>query len=265
MKTIKVKLYSINELSSEARNKALSKYVTINVEHDWYDSIYEDAEQVGLKITGFDLDRNKHATGQLILSTLEVAQNIINNHGENCNTYKTAQKFLEEHAPIFADYMDENSEHYESLEQEGKLQDLESDFKNDLLTEYANILQKEYDYLTSDEQVKETILANEYTFEADGKMNNTQPEQEQVLENTWDFVEKYYPNYSSSDEICEANDLNLILERKNSIMDEEGTELHSRYMEEFDGQICAVMNRHDKLMKEIYEEAIQNFINIQNK
>lgn len=245
MKTIKVKLYSFNELSKEAQNKALSKYVTINVEHDWYDSIYEDAEQVGLKITGFDLDRNKHATGQLILSTLEVAQNIINNHGENCNTYKTAQKFLEEHAPIFADYMDENSEHYESLEQEGKLQDLESDFKNDLLTEYANILQKEYDYLTSDEQVKETILANEYTFEADGKMNNTQPEQEQVLKTAWDFVERYHPNYSS------ANDVFFTLEL---LKKQEEKELSQDELEQL-----------DYLLKSVYEQAIENFINTQNK
>jgi len=95
--------------------------------------------------------------------------------------------------------------------------------------------------------------------------SKTQPRKFQPHDTPWDFVEEYYPNYSSSDEICEANDLNLILERKNSIMDEEGTDLHQRYISEFDGQICAVMNRHDQLMKEIYEQAIENFINSQNK
>jgi len=48
-------------------------------------------------------------------------------------------------------------------------------------------------------------------------------------------------------------------------MDEEGTDLHQRYISEFDGQICAVMNRHDQLMKDIYEQAIENFIQSQNK
>jgi len=172
MKTISINLYSFNELSSEAQNKALSKYVTINVEHDWYDSTYEDAEQVGLKITGFDLDRNKHATGKLTLHALEVAQNIINNHGENCNTYKTAQKFLEEHAPIFADYMDENSEGYESAENEDKLSDLESGFLEDLLSDYADMLQNECYYLMSDEAIIETFEDNDYTFEANGTIRN---------------------------------------------------------------------------------------------
>jgi hypothetical protein len=178
MKTISINLYSFKELSKEAQNKALSKYATINVDFDWWDSTYNDAEQVGLKITGFDLDRNKHATGQLTLNALEVAQNIINNHGENCNTYKTAQKFLEEHAPIFADYMDENSDGYESAENEGKLSDLESGFLEDLLSDYADMLQKECDYLMSKEAIIETFEANDYTFEADGKMNNAKPEQE---------------------------------------------------------------------------------------
>lgn len=245
MKTIKIKLYSFNELSSEAQNKALSKCVTINVEHDWWDSTYMDAEQVGLKITGFDLDRNKHATGQLTLNALEVAQNIINNHGEECETYKTAQKFLSEHAPIFADYMNENSEGYESAENEGKLSDLESGFLDDLLSDYADMLQKECYYLMSDESIKETFEANDYTFEQDGKMNNTQPEQEPVLKTAWDFVERYHPNYSSSDEICACSDL---------MLKEESEELSQEEMEQ-----------KEYYLKEIYEQAIENFINTQNK
>lgn len=172
MKTITINLYSFSELSSEAQNKALNKYVTINADFEWWDSTYMDAEQVGLKITGFDLDRNKHATGKLTLNALEVAQNIINNHGEDCNTYKTAQKFLEEHAPIFADYMDENSEGYESRENEGKLSDLESGFLEDLLSDYADMLQKECYQLMSREAIIETFEANEYTFEENGTLRN---------------------------------------------------------------------------------------------
>ena len=241
MKTIKIKLYSFNELSKEAQNKALSKYVTINVEQDWYESTYEDAEQVGLKITGFDLDRNKHATGQFTLNALEVAQNILNNHGENCNTHKTAQKFLSEHAPIFADYMDENSDGYESAENEDKLSDLESDFKDNLLSDYADMLQNEYHYLISDEAIIETIESNEYTFEQDGKMNNTQPEQETVLKTAWDFVERYHPNYSASYEICACIDL-MLKEESEELSQEE-------------------MVQKEYYLKEIYEQAIENFIN----
>lgn len=172
MKTISINLYSFNELSKEAQNKALCKLATINVEHEWWDSIYEDAKNIGLEITSFDIDRNRNSQGELTLNTLEVAQNIINNHGEECGTYKLSKLFLEEHAPVFADYMDENSEGYESAENEYKLSDLESGFKNDLLTEYANMLQKECDYLMSDEAIIETIEANEYTFEENGTLRN---------------------------------------------------------------------------------------------
>lgn len=172
MKTIKIKLYSFNELSKEAQNKALSKYVTINVEHDWYDSTYEDAENIGLNITSFDIDRNKHATGNLTLNALEVAANILIQHGEETETYKIATEFLAKHNPIFADYMDENSDGYESAENEDKLSDLESDFKDNLLSDYADMLQNEYHYLISDEAIIETIEANDYTFEENGTLRN---------------------------------------------------------------------------------------------
>jgi hypothetical protein len=55
-----------------------------------------------------------------------------------------------------------------------------------------------------------------------------------------------------------------IKERRDTIMNEEGTDLYNRYVTVFDGQIDAVVNEHDSLMKEIYEAAIENFINIQN-
>jgi len=172
MKTISINLYSFNELSKEAQNKALSNLATINVEHDWWDATYEDAKNIGLELTGFDLDRNKHASGKLTLSACEVAQNILNNHGDTCDTHKIATEFLDKHNPLFADYMNEESEHYESFEQEGKLQDLESDFLNDLLSEYATMLQREYEYLISDESIIETIELNDYTFEENGTLRN---------------------------------------------------------------------------------------------
>ena len=56
MKTKKIKLYSIDELSTEAREKALQKLGDINVSYDWWESVYSDASNVGLSISGFDLE-----------------------------------------------------------------------------------------------------------------------------------------------------------------------------------------------------------------
>jgi len=90
MKTIEVKIYSFDELSEEAQKKAINSHSDINVNSDWWESVYYDAKQTGLKITSFDLERNRHAKGNFILSACEVAQNILSNHGENCETFKTA-------------------------------------------------------------------------------------------------------------------------------------------------------------------------------
>jgi len=168
MRTIRTKVYSFNELSNEAQQTAINNMSDINVNHDWWTSTYEDAENIGLKITSFNLDRNRNATGEFSLSACEVAQNVFNEHGEDCETYKTAQKFIEVWQPIFDDYMDENSENYESQELENTLQEMEDDFLNSLIEDYSIILQNESEYLQSDEAIKETILANDYEFTKDG-------------------------------------------------------------------------------------------------
>jgi hypothetical protein len=169
MKTIELKIYSFDELSEEAQQTAIEKNYLINVEFDWWESTYHDAKQIGLKITSFDLDRDRHAKGKFLLSACEVAQNILNNHGENCETFKTATNFLNEWNPIFAQYMDQNSEHYESSETEGKMQDLESDFLNDILEDYSIILQNECKYLQSEEAIKETLICNDFEFLESGE------------------------------------------------------------------------------------------------
>lgn len=168
MRTVRTKVYSFNELSNEAQQKAIANLCDINVNFDWWQSTYDDASNIGLKITSFELDRNRNATGEFLLSACEVAQNIFNNHGENCETYKTAQKFIEVWQPIFDNYMDENSENYESQELENDLQQLEDNFLNELVEDYSIILQNESEYLQSDEAIKETILANDYEFTKDG-------------------------------------------------------------------------------------------------
>lgn len=170
MRIIETKVYPFAELSDEAKQKALESLAYINVEHDWWDLTYEDAKTIGLKITGFNLDQNRYAKGEFLLSACEVAQNILSNHGEDCETYKTAEKFMDEWQPVFASYMDETSEHFESSESEGKMIDLEDEFLNSLLEDYSIMLQKESEYLQSSEAIIESIEANEYEFTEDGKL-----------------------------------------------------------------------------------------------
>jgi hypothetical protein len=174
MKTVTVTLFAINELTDEVKSKVLDKFRDINVNDDWWDSIYDDAKEIGLKITSFNIDRNRHAEGKFLLAANEVAQNILNNHGENCETYKTASSFMEYWQPVFNDYihMDESSKKHESEEAEEELQEMEDSFLDSLLEDYSIMLQKQYEFLMEDEAVEETLTINEYQFLENGKRFN---------------------------------------------------------------------------------------------
>ena len=170
MRKIEINIFKFNELNEEAKQNAISNLYNINIDYNWWEFIYEDAKNIGLKITSFNLDRNRHAKGKFILNAPEVAQNILSNHGKECETYKTAESFLEVWQPIFNAYMDEESEKYESSESEDEMQELEDDFLNSLLDDYSIILQNACDYLQSDESIIDTIEANDYEFTEDGEM-----------------------------------------------------------------------------------------------
>jgi hypothetical protein len=170
IKITETKVFPFEELTDEQKDKVFNNYFDINVDLNWWDSTYEDAEQIGLKLTSFDIDRASYCNGDFLLSANEVAQNIFNNHGEHCETYKTAELFMEKWQPVFNAYMDETSEKYESAESESLLMELEDDFKKSLLEDYRIILTHEYEYLTSREAILETLRANEYEFTEDGKI-----------------------------------------------------------------------------------------------
>jgi len=170
MRIVETKVYSFSELSEDAKKKVLENLHDINVNYDWWDSTYEDAANIGLKIDSFDLERGRYCKGSLIWSAPEVAANIFRDHGDTCETFKTATNFMEQWQPVFNDYMDESSKGYESAENEDKLSELENEFLSSLLEDYRLILQNEYDYLASEEAIIESIEANNYEFTEEGKL-----------------------------------------------------------------------------------------------
>ena len=154
-------VYKFSELSDEAKEKAMGNLYNINVDYEWYDSTYEDAERIGLKITEFNIYRGSYAKGELLDSAVNVADSIIKDHGPDCETVQTAKAYLLEFEKIIAETTED---------EEPETDDIDSEFLKSLLEDYRIILQKEYEYLTSEEAVMETIQANEYEFTADGKL-----------------------------------------------------------------------------------------------
>jgi hypothetical protein len=170
MRTIEVKLYQFNELSAEAKEKAIENLIDINVGHEWWEFTYEDAKQIGLKITGFDLDRNRHATGEFIDNAYDCEHAILKNHGKDCETYKTAQNYLNERAELEKQLEpeDEINPFYDSV---AEIEDLDDEFLKSILEDYSQMLQNEYEYLMSEEAIIDTIEANEYEFTEDGELS----------------------------------------------------------------------------------------------
>lgn len=171
MKTKTITTYSYDELSDSAKERALDKLYDLDVDHGWWDFVYEDAERIGIRIDGFDLDRNRHCKGNFIESARECADKILKEHGDKCDTYIDAAAFLKERDELVdTAEKDENGDFVNEYELDQKLDELEAEFLRTILEDYSIILQKEYEFLTSREQVEESIRANEYEFDEDGRL-----------------------------------------------------------------------------------------------
>ena len=170
--TTQTVIYEFEELSDEGKKKALDRYRYINVEFDWWDFMYEDAASVGLKITSFDLDRNRHAKGEFLLPAEEVASKILNEHGPDCETHLTAIRYVGNRAVLVAKYSEGTEKVTEDNEYEfdQECDELDAEFLKSLLEDYSILLQQECEYLTSDESIIKTLLANEYEFTVDGRI-----------------------------------------------------------------------------------------------
>jgi hypothetical protein len=159
--TIKIDLYSFDELSDSAKQSAIESLYDLNVDHEWWDCIYADAVNIGCEINGFDLGRGSYCD-LFCMDTEVTAHLILDNHGDMCETYKTAQIF------IYYCSVAVNSTPDDELSD--KFDELSKEFIYSLSEDYRLMLQREYDYLTSKEAIIETINCNEYEFTVDGKL-----------------------------------------------------------------------------------------------
>lgn len=151
MKTITFNLYQFSELTPEAQQAAITKLSDINTRDQWWECEYYDAQNVGLKIVGFDLDR-KVINGHFIEDAETTANKITESHGHECDTYGLADIYLIEYSNGSVLNTDE----------------LEVTFLKDLLGCYLDSLQNFFNHLNSESSIKETIITNEFDFLEDG-------------------------------------------------------------------------------------------------
>jgi len=154
MRTIEIELYKFAELSEEAQQKTIQELWDINVDYDWWSMAYDSISDSGVTIHGFDLGRAQTIEMRMNNSHLEVANYIISNWGHECEGWKESNVFATAY---------ENAE-----EDSDEMETLEGDFHHVLETVFFHQLEQEYEWRQEEEQVKESITANEYEFLKEG-------------------------------------------------------------------------------------------------
>lgn len=171
---IQTEVFTYDELNDNAKEKARQWAYEGAFDYNWWEATYEDAERVGLKITSCNLGRRRHAKGTLTMSAIDCCMVIRREHTAPCKTLITAENFIGIHdgyhgvnGKITLALRNDPEADISELEKEYTEQ--EAVFLKAILEDYSVMLQKEREYMGSEEYLAEHIRGNEYTFMADGK------------------------------------------------------------------------------------------------
>ena len=164
MRTMEIKAFLFQELDSQTQEKVIENNRTINVDSNfWYECELENFKhELKIKVNEFDVYRTE--INITIENSFETAQGIVNFFGKESSIVYSAKTFIRDMI-----FIEEKYEHDgEKLEEE--LEYLEEEFRGEIAEEILSMLTSQYEYETSDDEIKETIIANEYEFTEDGEM-----------------------------------------------------------------------------------------------
>ena len=182
MREMNVTVYSFDELSEAAQERALNDLRWANVEFNWwyedtFDTIRTAGKLLGLRISDIHFDIYSYCTFDAQYQYVRGAAKAIQAEFPHATDLHDVARKLQ----------DLQKRHFYSLScavKEGRDANRYSCFRfgedydcedlGDILDDFAHwariLLRDEYEYLTSDEAVKEMIEANEYEFTADGEL-----------------------------------------------------------------------------------------------
>jgi hypothetical protein len=161
MREAVVKVFEFKELSDEVKKRVLNKLRDVNTDCNWWEFTYEDAATIGVDIQEFDVYA-RHIIMVFDKLASDTAEAILRNHGEHCETYKLAQDYLAKNREITSEVVDDTEVCY-------LIEELDYDFREDLSKVYFDMLKKEFEFLTSDEAIIETIEQTGIEFLPDGR------------------------------------------------------------------------------------------------
>lgn len=195
MRTIEVQLYQYDELSPEAQAKARDWYREGCLDYDWWDGCYEDFMRIA-EILGVEIDTSgRGGTPMIFFSGFYHQGSYAGFHGtysykkgsakairaycndeeliriadalqdvQRRNFYSlVARVSLSNYGNLRVE-VEDKEDPYREIAEESDLRELVGDLAHWLY----KTLQNEYEWLTSDEEVAESIRNNEYEFDEDG-------------------------------------------------------------------------------------------------
>ena len=162
-------IYQFDELPKEAQAKAIERYHSINIEYDWYSNIYYEVKQfLKIDIQGFDTGRGSYVNFKLTHD--DITKDFLkglNKYFNDLNEVIAQTEYYLEQWHI----LDNDLDRYPTVDEiEDILDNTLEVIKSELERLFLKALREEYDYLTSDESIKETLTINEYDFTEDGKI-----------------------------------------------------------------------------------------------
>ena len=189
MRTKTIKIYKFEELSKEAKNKAIEDQMSNEsyLDYEWFDYLHEgfieELNTIGVNCKEFywDLYRNERfkakdievTDNQKLLKSAGLTKWLIINELRNEKTEIYSIGLSENgEAEVEIDFENEdNLSDEEYVDREKEVEELNekiTDFMEEKFEEFLGRLQKDYDYLMSDEGIKEDLEANDYEFNEDG-------------------------------------------------------------------------------------------------
>jgi hypothetical protein len=200
-------VYKFDELDERAKEKAREWYRDGVQDHEWLDAVYDDAKQC-LALAGFDIDRiyfsgfssqgdgacfegswrasdskpvkamKQHAPKDKELHRIAAVMRAIGRRYPQANmSVKQRGHYQHEGCTQFSVDLGNDDDKARTAEQwaakreaEGKVEDEIIECSRDAMRWIYRTLEREYAWLMSDEQVDESIRANEYEFDENGRI-----------------------------------------------------------------------------------------------
>lgn len=192
MRTVRTKVYTFNELTQDAQKKAIERFADINTDTEWYQCTIEDFKSSSF----FDIDNvffsGFYSQGDgAMFEYSGINKKFIDSIIDTLSISTWKKSILKKCVSIYATgkhrgryYHEKSCSHNISIEcTENAYPNIEclinlysSEIENGIIDKYEELcihlyktLEKEYNFLTSEEAIKESIIANGYEFTKNGE------------------------------------------------------------------------------------------------